>query len=203
MQTPVLSSTFFLTVLMLIGLMFFIRASTKDRIELAHLTTHQQREQVLERLQRYFAERAYRLINTDAERDIVTFEGFVRPSVFLAIFLSFLAATGLLCLSLILTFLFPSASPALLGVVILAPAAGIFYWKRSARPEQVSLRVDAIENASDAEADGDNVGDNIADSEKTALPQSLQTIILVKGHRDELAELQRSLNLKRADVEQT
>lgn len=195
MQTPVLSSTFFLTVLMLIGLMFFIRASTKDRIEIAQLTTQQQREQVLERLQRYFSQRAYRLVNVDTEHDIVTFEGFVSPSVFLAIFLTLLAATGLLCLGLILTFLFPSTSPALLAIALFSPAAGVFYWKRSARPEQVSLRVDAWGDRSEIDPDKG------AQSHEATSSESPQTSILIKGHRDELSELQRSLNLKRSEVE--
>lgn len=182
---------------MLIGLMFFIRASTKDRIEVAQLTTQQQREQVLERLQRYFSQRAYRLTNVDAERDVVTFEGFVSPSLFLAIFLTFLAATGLLCLGLILTFLFPSTSPALLAIVVLSPAAGVFYWKRSARPEQVSLRVDTLDGNAESVTDEDKM----AQPDGTASSHSPQTSIWVKGHRDELSELQRSLNLKRSEVE--
>lgn len=196
MQTPILSSTFFLTVLLLIGLVFFIRASTKDRIEVAQLITHHEQEHVLEQLQRYFSERAYRLVEADPNRDLVTFEGFVRPSWFLAIFLSALAAVGLLCLSLVLTYLFPETSPALLAVVLLSPGAGVFYWKRSARLEQVSLRVEALGESS-LKYD-QSVASN-ADADDSSA--SAKTGILVRGHRDELTELQRSLNLKRLDVE--
>lgn len=178
MQTPILSSTFFLTLLLLIGLFFFIRASTKDRIEVDQLVADQQEELLLERLQSYFTERAYRLVSVDSEQNQVTFEGFVQPSWFLAIFLTVLASIGLLCLVLVLVFLWPDFSTPLLSLVLLAPAAGVFYWKRSARLEKVSLQVEPLSNTANQE----------------------QTMLRVQGHRDELAELRRSLNLRPLDV---
>jgi uncharacterized membrane protein YqjE len=172
MQTPVLSSTALLTALMLIGLFFFIRASTKDRIQVAKLMAEQQGEPLLERLQQYFTQRAYRITAVDAAKNEVTFEGLVRPSLFLAVFLTLLAAIGLMCLALMLAFAIPDAAQLLPGLVVLAPLAGIFYWKKSARPEQVLLQVDT---SSDAPA---------------------KSILTVTAHRDELAELQRSLALQ-------
>jgi Cofactor assembly of complex C subunit B len=176
MQTPVLSSTALLTILMSIGLVFFIRASTKDRIQVAKLVTPQQGEPLLEQIQQYFTQRAYRIATVDAAKNQVTYEGFVRPSVFLAVFLTLLAAIGLLCLALMLSFSFPDATSLLPGLVIFAPLAGIFYWKKSARPEQVLLQVEAL-----------------SDSNQPSSAQ--QSLLTVTAHRDELAELQRSLNL--------
>ncbi|MBD3882919.1 cofactor assembly of complex C subunit B [Phormidium tenue FACHB-886] len=170
MQTPILSSTALLTVLMSVGLVFFIRASTKDRIQVAKLVTPQQGEPLLEQIQQYFTQRSYRIAAVDEAKNQVTFEGFVRPSVFLAIFLSLLAAVGLLCLALVLSFALPSATPVLPALALLSPLAGLFYWKKSGRPEQVLLQVETGEAA--------------------------PSVLTVTAHRDELAELQRSLNLK-------
>ncbi len=174
MQAPVLSSTALLTVLLAVGLMFFIRASTKDRIEVAKWVSEQPEEALLEKLQQYFSQRAYRVAGVDADQNQIKFEGFVRPSWFMAIFLTLLAATGLLCLSLILAISFPAGKTFFPALALISPLAGWFYWQKSARPEQVLLRVDKV-----------------APSE-----QPDQRLLTVTGHRDELAELQRSLNLK-------
>ena len=101
MGVPVLSSTVFLTVLMLIGLVFFIRASVKDRTQTLSFTSEQPEATLASQLQRYFTQRAYQVTTVDSEENKITFEGVVRPSVFLAIFLVMLAVVGTLCLSLI------------------------------------------------------------------------------------------------------
>ncbi|MEL6321721.1 MAG: cofactor assembly of complex C subunit B [Cyanobacteria bacterium J06626_14] len=176
---PVLPSTFFLTLLLMIGLFFFIRASTKDRIEVAHLIAEQPQEPVLEQLQTYFTTRAYKIIHIDAAKNLVTFEGFVRPSVFLAIFLSSLAAAGMLCIALVLMIQFPNLSPFPFGLVILSPLAGVFYWKRSARPEKVALQVEPLASASEVK----------------------KTEVIVTAHRDEIIQLQRSLSLQREYIQ--
>ncbi|MEB3118392.1 MAG: cofactor assembly of complex C subunit B, partial [Limnothrix sp.] len=74
----VVSSTLFLTVLMLIGLVFFIRASAKDRTELAcYIPETIPETELRDRLRGYFSGRSYRLVNRDADNDRVTFEGLV------------------------------------------------------------------------------------------------------------------------------
>lgn len=177
MQTPVLASTAFLTVLLAIGLMFFIRASAKDRTEVAKLLSEQQGEPFLERLQQYFDGRAYRLISVDAETNRVVYEGTLRPSLFLAVFLSGLAAVGILCLALVISMLFPASKPLVLLLVLLAPLAGVFYWQKAGRAEQVALQVEFLNDAA---------------------PQSLLT---VTAHRDEVIALRQSLNLKLLEAE--
>ena len=156
---------------MLVGLFFFIRASVKDRTQEVKLVSEQAQETLLEQLQQYLQARSYRLTGVDAKQN-VTFEGFVRPSVFLAIFLTLLAAVGILCLALVSSLLSPKLSVIFLCLVVLSPVAGVFYWQRAARSEQVSLKVETY-------------------SEKTSLSQ-----ITVIAHRDELLELQRALQLK-------
>ena len=176
MDNPVLPSTAFLTVLLAIGLFFFIRASAKDRIEVAKLLSDRPQETVLEELQHYFNRRAYRLVDVDAERGQVKYEGMVSASPLLAGFLTLLAAIGLLCLSLVLAFLFPAVSNAFLLLVTLAPAAGLFYWRSSQRVEAVYVSVETVEM-----------------DETSPKPDTPQNLVTVTGHRDELAELQRSL----------
>ncbi|MEA5549820.1 cofactor assembly of complex C subunit B [Anabaena cylindrica UHCC 0172] len=176
MDTAIVPSTFLLTLLLSVGLFFFIRASTKDRIERAQLISEQDEAALMSQLKEYFLSRSYRVTSVDQEKNQVTFEGFVRPSWFLAIFLTFLAAVGFACLSLVLAQLFSSQSPFLLSLVLLSPLSGIFYWQKSGRLEKVSLKMESIQRE-----------------------QHSSSKITVIGHRDELAELQRALQLEMVD----
>ena len=174
MNTTILSSTFGLTLLLAIGLFFFIRASIKDRTEQIKLISPEPEESLLQKLQQYFEQRAYRLAAVDATTRQVTFQGFVRPSWFMAIFLTVLAASGILCLALVLSILYPQFTKIFLGLVLLAPAAGIFYWQGAGRNEQVYLKVETLVNQETGQ----------------------QNLITVTAHRDELAQLQQSLALQ-------
>jgi hypothetical protein len=176
MDTAIVPSTFLLTLLLSVGLFFFIRASTKDRIEKAQLVSDQDEATLMSQLKDYFLSRSYRVKSVDQENNQVSFEGFVRPSVFLAIFLTFLAAVGFACLSLVLSQLLSSRSPFLLVFVLLSPLSGIFYWQKAGRIEKVSLKMEAIQKE-----------------------QHFSSKITVVGHRDELAELQKALQLKMVD----
>jgi hypothetical protein len=168
---PVLTSTLILTVLLAIGLFFFIRASTKDRIEQMVLETGDTEEVLLPRLQQYFTDRAYTLKAVEPDTEIVTFEGFVRPSVFLAVLLTALAAIGAMCLALVLSMLFPDVGSLFGLLVVVAPVAGWFYWQGSARIEQIRLKVEPQPG------------------------EKLPTAIRISGHRDELAVFQETLQL--------
>jgi Cofactor assembly of complex C subunit B len=176
MDTAIVPSTFLLTLLLSVGLFFFIRASTKDRTEKAQLVSEQDEASLMTQLKEYFRSRSYRVISVDPEKNQVTFEGFVSPSWFLAVFLTVLAAVGFACLSLVLSQLLSSQSPFLLALVLLSPLSGIFYWQKAGRIEKVSLKMEAIQNE-----------------------QHSSSIITVVAHRDELAELQRALQLKMLD----
>ncbi len=161
---------------MLVGLFFFIRASVKDRTQEIRLVSEQAEISTMTQLQQYLQERSYRVVKVDTDHNQITFEGVVRPSIFLALFLTMLAAVGSLCLALVFSLLFPSLNPVFLGLVLLSPVAGIFYWKRAKRPEQVSIKVEVT-------------------SEKPQPPSQITVI----AHRDELIELQRALQLKASD----
>jgi hypothetical protein len=173
-MTPVLSSTALLTLLLSIGLFFFIRASTKDRTEVTQLLSEQGDSDLTEQLEKYFVGRAYKIAAVDTILRQIMFVGVLRPSLFLAIFLTALAAVGTLCIALVLSLLFPNEADFFPGLVVIAPVAGIFYWKKAGRQERVLLKIETILTEQGA----------------------TQQLLTVTAHRDELAELQRSLNLK-------
>ncbi|MBD2446783.1 cofactor assembly of complex C subunit B [Nostoc sp. FACHB-152] len=177
MDTAILPSTLLLTLLLLVGLVFFIRAATKDRIQTAHLISEQSEAVLMPQLQEYFHSRSYRVAEVDREKNRVIFEGYVKPSLFLAVFLTFLATVGLVCLSLVLFLLLPNLNTSVLGIALLSPLSGLFYWKKAGRVEKVLL-----------------------DMQKTNQdePNSLGKFA-VTAHRDELIELQKTLNLKLSD----
>jgi len=177
MDTAILPSTLLLTLLLLVGLIFFIRAATKDRTETAHLISEQGEADLMPQLQEYFRSRSYRVAAVDREKNQVIFEGYVKPSLFLAVFLTFLAAVGLVCLSLVLLLLLPNLSTFALGIVLLSPLSGLFYWKKAGRVEKVLL---AMRNTNQNEPNSPGK-------------------FTVTAHRDELIELQRALDLKLSD----
>lgn len=165
----------------MIGLFFFIRASAKDRTEQIKLTPRGSVDELLSQLQVYFTQRAYHISSVDPQHQTMTFEGFVSPSWFLTIFLSGLAAIGLFCLSLVLSFLHPPLTALFLGLVLLCPVAGLFYWKKSARVEKVLLAVKMIPEPNQSQPD-----------------ENMQSLVIVTAHRDELARLQKVDFLKSA-----
>ncbi|MBE9191148.1 cofactor assembly of complex C subunit B [Gloeocapsopsis crepidinum LEGE 06123] len=178
MSVTSLASTLVLTLLLAVGLFFFIRASVKDRTQEVTLVFEQEETSMFDQLQQYFAHRSYRVATIDSAQNQVTYEGFVKPSIFLAIFLTLLAAIGILCLALVWSLLFPGLSSLFLVLVLLSPVAGIFYWKKAGRPERVLLKLP---------------------NQSNELPHELQNQITVVAHRDELIELQRSLRLKSSE----
>ncbi len=171
MNTPILTSTFILTLLLTVGLFFFIRASTKARIEQMVLETSESESVLLPRLQQYFTDRAYRIAAVDRDTDVITFEGCVSPSIFLAVLLTGLATVGAMCLALVLSMQFPAVGNLFWALLLVAPVAGWFYWQGSARTEQVRLKVEVPDD------------------------QPSGTLIKISGHRDELAVFQSTLQL--------
>ncbi|MGB3534642.1 MAG: cofactor assembly of complex C subunit B [Microcoleaceae cyanobacterium] len=174
MSLPVLSSTFFLTFLLAVGLFFFVKASVKARIEQQKLVANQAADSLLNQIQQYFQSRAYRVVTTNPDENQIVFEGVVRPSGFLAVFLTLLTAIGTLCLALVLSMVAPQYQQLFLGLILLSPLAGVFYWRRSGRSEQVLLQLEAT----------------------NPLGNQPQSILRIQGHRDELTSLKQALNLK-------
>ncbi|MGF1601903.1 MAG: cofactor assembly of complex C subunit B [Thermosynechococcaceae cyanobacterium] len=166
-----LPSIFFITLLLLIGLFFFIRASFKDRTEEVTLMAPASEEIILDQMEGYLKQRAYQLVKINREQAQLTFEGMVRPSVVLALFLMTLAAVSLLCLSLVFSTLWPSIGLGFTALVALSPLTAWFYWKGAKRPEKVTFKVEPV-----------------------AEPN--QTRVTVTAHRDELIALKSALKYR-------
>ncbi|MEO0533608.1 MAG: cofactor assembly of complex C subunit B [Cyanobacteria bacterium P01_A01_bin.123] len=172
MTSIILSSTFFLTLLLAIGLFFFIRASFKDRTTTLTFESRETESVLIEQLKQYFQRRAYQVAAIEPDNSRINLTGFVRPSVFLAVFLSALAATGILCFDLLIAYTAPGYWIWSLGLLAIAPIAGIIYWQRAGRDESVSFQIQPS-------------------SQMTQTGSRLT----VTAHRDELIQLRRSLAL--------
>lgn len=173
MDLPIIFTSLLLTVLSLIGLVFFIRASVKDRTQQIKLVTSDSAETLLTKIQEYFTTRAYKVTALNKETNEVTFQGFVQASWFLAIFLSGLAAFGLFCLALILSFFYPYLSNAIWGILLLAPIAGVFYYRNANRVEKVLLQIETVAET--------------------------KNCLTITAHRDELKQLQKTLSFGAAE----
>lgn len=172
MTLTILSSTFFLTLLLAVGLFFFIRASFKDRTTTLTFDSSESESQLLEQLKQYFQSRAYQVTAIEPENSKIHLSGFVRPSIFLAVFLSALAATGILCFDLLLAYTTPDYWVWSLSLLAIAPIAGMIYWRRAGRDESVSFQ---IQPANQTTQEGSR--------------------LTVTAHRDELIQLRRSIEL--------
>ncbi len=152
-------STLLLTSLLAIGFVFFVRASTKERLETKTWAIAQPAAEVGALLKRYFQQRGYAVHSASSDGREVTFQGKVAASRFLAALLFGLAVAGATCIALALTVLFPRGGILAFGLVGLAPLAPWFYWRGAQRVETVHVVLD---------------------------PQPEQTHITLRGHRDEL-----------------
>jgi hypothetical protein len=173
MDNLVLSSTLFLTVLLFIGLFFFLRASTKDRTEMVTWQFEVMPEQILQDVTQYLESRSYRLQSVNPETDEAIFKGVVGASWGLAIFLSLLAGVAAACLGLVISMEIPQVGLWGLVAIAIAPLAGWFYRKKSQRTEQVVVLV---------RGDSEN------------LPSAANTKLRITAHRDEIESLRVALN---------
>ncbi|MGD1951813.1 MAG: cofactor assembly of complex C subunit B [Leptolyngbyaceae cyanobacterium] len=168
MESAVSQSTFFLTMLLGVGLFFFIKAATKDRTEIAEFSIDQPPEVLHQKLLDYFQNRAYQLAPSAADTEDdhwIKLVGLVRPSLFLAIFLAFLAAVALMCFALVLATLFSGYGAVFFGLILLSPVAAIAYWKQAKREEQVAFQIQTADTG---------------------------CTLAVRGHRDEIIQLKSS-----------
>ncbi len=170
MDLPVLGSTLFFTIFSLIGLVFFIRSSVKDRTQKIRAWIDNPEAGILDEIKAHFQQRAYRVTNIDPVQQAIAFEGNVQASPFLAVFLSLLAALGLLCLALVLAVFWPQRGFLFFFLLWLAPLAGTFYWQKAARVEAITLE--------------------LGDPDQPSHPGQGQYPLTITAHRDELRELQ-------------
>ena len=100
-------STLLLTVLLAIGLVFFLRAASKDRTTVVDVHSPRPPIEVLNGISNWLEQRGWSRDGGDAERQVLRFRGEVAASRPLAILLSALAAIGGSCFGLVLRQLAP------------------------------------------------------------------------------------------------
>ena len=166
-----LNSTLLLTILLSIGLFFFLRASSKDRTTIIEISSSKQPLTVLKVLYEWLNLRGWKQTGGDFDQRILIFKGQVVSSKFLAIFLGILGGIGSCALGLVVIQIYPFLGwwPILLGFVG-GPLSGIVYFKKSAREEKFELR---LINKDDE--------DEI-------------TFMRLRAHRDELISLENELS---------
>ena len=97
-----LASTLLLTLLLAIGLVFFLRAASKDRTTVVEVHSPRPPLEVLEGLSSWLSQRGWAAEGGDAQRQLLRYRGQVRSSLALAVLLSLLGAVGAACLGLVL-----------------------------------------------------------------------------------------------------
>jgi hypothetical protein len=163
-----LASTLLLTLLMAIGLVFFLRAASKDRTTVVDVQSPRPPLEVLQGLQEWLETRGWRTEGGDADRQVLRFRGQVQASAGLAVLLSLLGTVGAACLGLVLIQLLPSLGAWPLLLALTGPLAGVLYRRRAQRAETLELRL-------------------LSDSE--AAPSNLR----LRAHRDELIAIEQEL----------
>tara|TARA_B100000965_G_scaffold50378_1_gene37074 strand:- start:2259 stop:2813 length:555 start_codon:yes stop_codon:yes gene_type:complete len=137
-----LNSTLLLTILLFIGLFFFLRASSKDRTTTVEVSSSKKPVEVLELICNWLKLRGWKQIGGDSNKQILSFKGQVISSKLLAIFLSILGGLGSCSLGLVIVQLYPKLNwwPILLGLIG-GPLSGIIYSKKSSREEIFEFRL--------------------------------------------------------------
>ena len=172
-MTYSLNSTLLLTILLAIGLFFFLRASSKDRTTVIEITSLRQPIEVLNVMYEWLNLRGWKQIGGDFDQRILIFQGQVVSSKLLAIFLGILGGFGSCALGLVIIQIYPILGwwPIFLGLIG-GPASGIVYLRKSAREEKFELRL-------------------ISKDENEKI-----TFIRLRAHRDELISLENELSDK-------
>ena len=170
-MTNSLNSTLFLTILLAIGLFFFLRASSKDRTTIVEITSSQKPVEVLNVMYEWLNLRGWKQTGGDFDKRTLTFKGQVVSSKLLAIFLSLLGGFGSCALGLVIIQIYPNLGwwPIFLGLIG-GPLSGVIYLKKSAREEKFELRL--ISNGDNEEI----------------------TSMRLRAHRDELISLENELS---------
>ena len=165
-----------LTILLAIGLVFFLRAASKDRTTIVDIYSPLPPLEVLPGISSWLEQRGWRTKGGDADKQLLCFEGDVASSQTLAILLSVLGGLGSGCLGLVLKQLYPFLNwwPLLLALLG-GPLAGFLYRNRAARVEYLEIKL-------------------------MSKPEDSGSTLRVRAHRDELIamELELASSLKLA-----
>jgi hypothetical protein len=165
---PALGSTLLLTLLLAIGLVFFLRAASKDRTTVVEVRSSRPPLEVLPVMHEWLQQRGWMAESSSPERRLLRFRGQVQASPFLAVLLSLLGGVGAGCLALVLRQLLPVLGWWPLLLIGLGPLAGVLYRRRASRAESVELRLISHD-------------------------QATGSALRLRAHRDELIALEQEL----------
>lgn len=138
---PVLSSTLLLSLLLGVGLVFFLRAASKDRTTDVVVSSYRSSLVVLDGLGAWLQQRGWQLIASNPDRRAMVYEGHVAASRPLAVFLALLGSCGGAALGLVVRELLPGHTWWPLSLSLLGPAAAPLYLRRAQRRERLELRL--------------------------------------------------------------
>lgn len=150
-----------------------MKGSTKARVTQASFTIREPSSAIAKKASSYLMNRAYVAdANKDGRKGVITFTGNVRASTSVAALLVSVGASGIWAATYILNFVLPEAlqSPYWGLLSLLAFGVVPWYWKEATRTEEVKLMV---------EENGETC------------------TLFVKGHRDEIEELEKAFSWKR------
>ncbi len=138
----VLNSTLLLTLLLAVGLFFFLRAASKDRTTVVEVYSPLPPLDVLNGIIKWLEQRGWKQGEVDPDRQVLRFQGNVASSRFLIVFLAILGALGSGSLGLVIRQVYPILGwgPLLLAFLG-APIAGYLYHLRAKRIEFLELRL--------------------------------------------------------------
>ncbi|CAK9166174.1 unnamed protein product [Ilex paraguariensis] len=112
--------------------------------------------------------------------DTITFEGMMIPSRGQAALLTFCTCISLASVALVLTITLPDAGNNWFWLTILSPLAGVYYWKRASRKEQIKVKIMVADDGTLSEivVQGD---DQQVEQMRKELQLSEKGMVYVKG----------------------
>lgn len=170
-----LFATAFVFFLTFWGSISFVKGSTKERITQASFTLSDSASDIAKKTARYLMERSFKPDPTKDERKgVMTFTGQVRASSSIASILVAVAASGIWSVTYILNFILPASLKSdYWGLLTLASVAIVpWYRSKANRTEYVKVMVEEADDSS-------------------------ESTLYVKGHRDEIEELEKHFKWKR------
>ncbi|KAF5961834.1 hypothetical protein HYC85_003043 [Camellia sinensis] len=126
------------------GLWSLIKRSVKSKIvEKTYIGEGEGKKmpnQVAGEILSFFTRNNFVVINT-GERETITFEGMMVPNRGQAALLTFCTCISLASVALVLTITVPQFGNNWFWLTILSPLAGVYYWKRASRKEQIKVKM--------------------------------------------------------------
>ncbi|PSS35331.1 Protein COFACTOR ASSEMBLY OF COMPLEX C SUBUNIT B like [Actinidia chinensis var. chinensis] len=112
--------------------------------------------------------------------ETITFEGMMIPSRGQAALLTFCTCISLASVGLVLTITFPEVGNNWFWLIVLSPLAGVYYWKRASRKEQIKVKMIVADDGTMSEiiVQGD---DQQVEQMRKELELSEKGMVYVKG----------------------